>query len=243
MANSMMRIQNEYYPQSILHQVYMLVLSYLCAPALLFVAFSLTQVLIDIYRAAYETALVKFTVMIVFTFLLNVLCQQGLSLISWMIVFIPFIMMTLITALILVMLGLSPDVDVRKPARGMRAKKAAERRWYKTHKLKPPKRGGGRDRHRSRRHRKGGRWWSDKKDRSWSPDRRDRQWSPDRRDRHWSPDRRDGLRSHHRDRSWSHDPRDRSWSPDPRDRSWSRGGKHRSRREKPQASSRRPGRP
>ena len=96
----------------------MLLLSYLCAPALLFVAFSLTQILIDIYRAAYETALVKFTVMFVFTFLLNALCQQGLSVVSWMIVFIPFIMMTLITAMILVMLGLSPDVDVRKPRPG-----------------------------------------------------------------------------------------------------------------------------
>lgn len=92
-----------------------MILEYLCAPALLFVAFSLTQIIIDIFRTAYETALVKVAVMVVFTLLLNALCSQGLSIVSWMIVFIPFIMMTLITALILVMLGMSPNVDVRDP--------------------------------------------------------------------------------------------------------------------------------
>jgi hypothetical protein len=89
-------------------------LNYLCAPALLFVAFSLTQIIIDIFRTAYETALVKVVVMVVFTLVLNALCTQGLGIVSWMIVFIPFIMMTLITALILVMLGMKPDVDAHK---------------------------------------------------------------------------------------------------------------------------------
>ncbi len=89
-------------------------LNFLCAPALLFVAFSLTQIILDIFRTAYETALVKVVVMVVFTLVLNALCMQGLSVVSWMIVFIPFIMMTLITALILVMLGMKPDVDVHK---------------------------------------------------------------------------------------------------------------------------------
>jgi len=56
----------------------------------------------------YNTALVKFIVMIIFTFLLNLLCQRGLTIISWFIVFIPFITMTVITTLLLIIFGLSP---------------------------------------------------------------------------------------------------------------------------------------
>ena len=56
----------------------------------------------------YNTALVKIFIMIIFTFLLNLLCQQGLGIISWFIVFIPFITMTVITTLLLLTFGLSP---------------------------------------------------------------------------------------------------------------------------------------
>ena len=80
----------------------------LCPPALLYVAFSITQIIIDIFKNMYNTAFFKFIVMIIFTIVLNVLCQRGLGIISWMIVFIPFIMMTIITSLLLVVFGLSP---------------------------------------------------------------------------------------------------------------------------------------
>ena len=97
-----------------------MLLEQLCPPALLFVAFTLTQVIIDILRSAYDTAMVKAIVGVVFTLVLNALCSAGLGIVSWMIVFIPFIMMTLITALILAMLGMAPDVDVRKQQRPKR---------------------------------------------------------------------------------------------------------------------------
>ena len=90
-------------------------LASLCAPALIFVAFSITQIVIDIYKAMYNTALVKFTVMVVFTILLNVLCQRGMGIISWVIVFIPFIMMSIITVLLLTLFGLSPTVGPPRP--------------------------------------------------------------------------------------------------------------------------------
>ena len=79
-----------------------------CAPALLYIAFSLTHIIIDVFKHMYNTALVKFIVMIIFTFLLNILCQRGLTVISWFIVFIPFITMTIITTLLLIVFGLSP---------------------------------------------------------------------------------------------------------------------------------------
>jgi len=79
-----------------------------CSPALLYVAFSLTHIIVDVFKHMYNTALVKFIVMIIFTFLLNLLCQRGLTIISWFIVFIPFITMTVITTLLLIAFGLSP---------------------------------------------------------------------------------------------------------------------------------------
>jgi len=81
----------------------------LCPPALLYVAFSITQIIIDIFKNMYNTAFFKFIVMVIFTFALNMLCQNGLGVISWFIVFVPFIMMTIITTLMLIVFGLSPD--------------------------------------------------------------------------------------------------------------------------------------
>jgi len=78
----------------------------LCAPALIYVIFSLTQVIIDSIKGLYNTAFLKIIVMICITFLLNALCENGLGLISWLIVFIPFIFMTFIIALLLYIFGL-----------------------------------------------------------------------------------------------------------------------------------------
>ena len=81
----------------------------LCPPALLYLVFSLTQIIIDIFKNMYNTAFFKFIVMILFTLGLNILCQRGLGVISWFIVFIPFILMTVITTLLLFVFGLSPS--------------------------------------------------------------------------------------------------------------------------------------
>ena len=80
----------------------------LCSPAILYIGFSLTQIIIDIFKHMYNTALLKFIIMIFFTFILNTLCSKGLSIVSWMVVFIPFILMSIITSMILYILGLSP---------------------------------------------------------------------------------------------------------------------------------------
>lgn len=79
----------------------------LCAPAIIYVIFSITQVIIDLYKGFFNTALVKFFVMIMITLLLNILCEKGLGVISWFIVFIPFILMTVIVSLLLYFFGLN----------------------------------------------------------------------------------------------------------------------------------------
>jgi hypothetical protein len=80
----------------------------LCPPAIIYLVFSFTQIIIDMFKGLYNTAFFKFIVMLFFTFLLNVLCKEGLSIISWIIVFIPFMMMSIVTAILLFVFGLNP---------------------------------------------------------------------------------------------------------------------------------------
>lgn len=79
-----------------------------CGPALLYLGFSLIQIIIDLYKGLYNTSFIKFLVMILFTVFLNILCASGLTLVSWLIVFIPFISMTIITTLLLFVFGMDP---------------------------------------------------------------------------------------------------------------------------------------
>jgi len=86
----------------------------LCAPAILYVGFSLTQIIIDTFKGLYDVAFFKSIVMIVFTIVLNALCSQGLGIISWLVVFLPFIMMTYITAILMITLGFGNNTDDTK---------------------------------------------------------------------------------------------------------------------------------
>lgn len=79
----------------------------LCAPAIIYLIFSIIQILIDTIKGLYNTALMKVIVMIMVTFLLQILCKRGLNVISWIIVFIPFILMTVIVSLLLYFFGLN----------------------------------------------------------------------------------------------------------------------------------------
>ena len=78
----------------------------LCPPALIYLVFSLTHIIIDTFKGLYNTAFFKFIVMVMVTFLLNILCEGGLSVVSWIIVFIPFIFMTIIVTMLLYIFGL-----------------------------------------------------------------------------------------------------------------------------------------
>ena len=86
-----------------------MVLGSLCGPSILYLGFSIIQIIIDIYKGLYNTSFIKFIVMILFTLFLNILCNSGLTVVSWLIVFIPFISMTVITTLLLFVFGLDPS--------------------------------------------------------------------------------------------------------------------------------------
>lgn len=81
----------------------------LCPPALLYLGFSIIQIIIDIFKSDHVTAFFKFLIMLVFLFILQNLCDSGLSIISWFIVFIPFIMMTYISSVVFYLFGMKPS--------------------------------------------------------------------------------------------------------------------------------------
>jgi hypothetical protein len=78
----------------------------LCPPALIYLFFCAAQIIIDLYKGLYNTAVIKFIIMVIITTLLNALCQGGLGIISWLIVFIPFIFMTVVVSILLYVFGL-----------------------------------------------------------------------------------------------------------------------------------------
>ena len=80
----------------------------LCPPALIYICFSLTQIIIDLFKGLFNIAFFKFWIMIIFTLLLNILCSRGLGIISWILVFVPFMLMSVITAILLFTFGLDP---------------------------------------------------------------------------------------------------------------------------------------
>jgi len=78
----------------------------LCTPSIIYLIFSVTQILIDLYKSLFNTAFIKIIVASMVTLLLNILCEKGLSFVSWIIVFIPFVLMTLIVSILLYFFGL-----------------------------------------------------------------------------------------------------------------------------------------
>ena len=78
----------------------------ICSPALLYVILCSIQIIIDFIHGLYNTAIIKIGVTIVMTIVLNVLCEIDLGIVSWIIVLIPFLFMTIIASIILVALGL-----------------------------------------------------------------------------------------------------------------------------------------
>lgn len=92
-----------------------MIIDSLCPPAVLYLGFSLIQIIIDLFRGQQNSAFLKVIVMIVFTILLNQLCMGGLTILSWFIVFIPFIMMTYVTTILLYVFGLNPTKGKYQP--------------------------------------------------------------------------------------------------------------------------------
>lgn len=90
----------------------------LCAPSLVYLIFSIAHIVLDISKGLYNTAMIKFLIFTIISLLLNYLCQSGYRIIAWVIVFIPLILMTVITSILLFGIGLDPykgNLKLEKP--------------------------------------------------------------------------------------------------------------------------------
>jgi len=89
----------------------------ICSPALLYLAFSMVQIIIDLFQGQYETSLLKFIIMFIFTAILNILCLNGYTKFVWFIVIIPIIMLTYISSILFYVFGVNPgktNIHVRE---------------------------------------------------------------------------------------------------------------------------------
>jgi hypothetical protein len=84
-------------------------------PALIFLIFSVTHVIVDMYKENYDKALYEFFISAIFTLLLNLLCRQGLGIVSWLIVSIPFLLMTTIAGILVYSLKVDPSTGKPLP--------------------------------------------------------------------------------------------------------------------------------
>jgi len=90
----------------------------ICSPALLYLAFSMIQIVIDLFQGDYHISLLKFIIMFIFTAILNILCLNGYTKLVWFIVIIPIILLTYISSVLFYVFGLNPNkstVHVKQP--------------------------------------------------------------------------------------------------------------------------------
>lgn len=110
----------------------------LCTPAFIYLIFSLIQICVDSFNGLLKTAMIKLFVMVIVTFLLNTLCGAGLSIISWIIVLVPFLFMVVSVSILIYVFGtniskpkLQPNPEVKPKTNTCRTEEARDWEVYR----------------------------------------------------------------------------------------------------------------
>jgi hypothetical protein len=77
----------------------------ICPPAAVYAVYALTQVAAKIFRTEYTEALIELTASSLFVVLLNYLCSIGRSTLAWLIIFVPFVFMSVLIGLLIFLFG------------------------------------------------------------------------------------------------------------------------------------------
>jgi len=85
-----------------------MILNYLCPPAILYVVFFIISIVIELSEEKYKTAFTQTIICIVFTCILQLFCMADMSLMAWILVFIPIIMYTYMVLIIFLVFRMSP---------------------------------------------------------------------------------------------------------------------------------------
>ena len=73
----------------------------LCAPALIFMIFGIAHVILSMFKLNNMIAMKQFLMTLLFTTLLNFLCERNLGIISWILISIPFFIMAFSTIILI----------------------------------------------------------------------------------------------------------------------------------------------
>tara|TARA_B110000114_G_C15095883_1_gene401392 strand:+ start:2066 stop:2551 length:486 start_codon:yes stop_codon:yes gene_type:complete len=83
----------------------------ICAPAIVYLFFSIIQITIDVVKKNYSDSIMKLLISIPITYLLNYLCKNGYETVSWVFVLIPFLFMIVVIASITYVFGIQSSGD------------------------------------------------------------------------------------------------------------------------------------
>lgn len=90
-----------------------MILNQLCAPALTYLIFVLIHIITDVLKNKNDNLVSNIITGLLFIFILQVLCEKNLRIISWLLVFIPIIMYTYTTIIIFSVFGLNPEDRIK----------------------------------------------------------------------------------------------------------------------------------
>ena len=71
----------------------------LCTPAFIYLIFGIAHIILSIFNSAYGMAMKQFLMTLLFTSLLNMLCERNMTIISWVLIVVPFVIMAVIVLL------------------------------------------------------------------------------------------------------------------------------------------------
>lgn len=78
-----------------------------CAPAIIYLVFSMVHTLVAVGRNDNSGALLQLSLGILVTLLLQLLCMKGMNMISWIIVFLPFMFYTYVVIILYRVFGIT----------------------------------------------------------------------------------------------------------------------------------------
>ena len=86
-----------------------MILNYLCPPAILYVVFFMISIVGELSEKKYKTAFTQTIICIIFTCILQLFCMANMSLLAWILVFIPIMMYTYMVLIIFLVFRMSPS--------------------------------------------------------------------------------------------------------------------------------------
>lgn len=72
----------------------------MCIPALIYLVYAIIYILIDVKNNLYDNIIIKSWISILIFAVLNVLCNNDLTILAWLMICIPFIYMVYIMAIL-----------------------------------------------------------------------------------------------------------------------------------------------